>query len=362
MSKYYVSICLIINNDHAYIREWLDYHKSIGVDHFYITDNKSEPPLKSLLSNEIEAGIVTYRYDTRTRPQVNVYNECIKQYKNESKWIAFIDSDEFLVFKRHSRIQDFLKDYESFGAVSIAWYLFGSNGHFHKQTSVIRSYTTRVDQNSIPEKSRTRIHGIQSHFKTIIQPLYVLDYYIHCVVKHVPGYFTVDEKKRPVEGPFPNKFGVSTELSQLNHYIIRSHEDFQDKSKRTGGNHPQPRPWDFFFEVNFNCKVRDTQILNKTEPCQILDSPPKVPCDPSNFNWIAYLINNPDVAVVNCTQQFALTHWYKYGKLEKRSYQSSIPFNWNKYTERYPHLNLKTEEAALKHYITVGRKEGKDAS
>lgn len=53
---HYSSICLIVHGDHAYIREW--------IDHFYITDNRSNPPLRDVIQDYIKQGIVAYRYDT----------------------------------------------------------------------------------------------------------------------------------------------------------------------------------------------------------------------------------------------------------------------------------------------------------
>lgn len=39
-----------------------------------------------------------------------------------------------------------------------------------------------------------------------------------------------------------------------------------------------------------------------------------------NFDWINYLKLNPDVAKVNNTQQFAISHWLNHGKSEGRIY------------------------------------------
>ncbi len=33
-------------DEHASICEWLAYHRSIGVGHFYVYDDRSRPPLK----------------------------------------------------------------------------------------------------------------------------------------------------------------------------------------------------------------------------------------------------------------------------------------------------------------------------
>jgi hypothetical protein len=352
MPKYYLSFCLIVRDDQAYIREWVDYHRSIGVDHFYITDNKSQPPLRETLKDYIASGLVTYKYDTRDHPQVAVYNECIQQHKNDSTWIAFFDVDEFLVLKKHSSLKNFLKDYEAFGALSVVWYLFGSNGHLRKQASIRQSYTTRVD-------------NYDNHFKTIVQPKRVLRFIVHNVASHVLPYYTVDEKKRRVSAYAPIQHGTSTELCQLNHYVLRSHDDYLDKQRRGGGAnapHKVGRSWDFFFNINFRCIIEDRQILQRGTPCRRLESPPPIPHDPPDFNWVAYLINHPDISAVECSQKYALIHWYNYGRKEKRSYQSTTTFNWKNYVNRYHLTSITTEEAALRHYLLVGRKNNHNSA
>ena len=39
--KFYVSICAIFKNESMYMKEWIEYHRIIGVDHFYLYNNFS---------------------------------------------------------------------------------------------------------------------------------------------------------------------------------------------------------------------------------------------------------------------------------------------------------------------------------
>src|ERR1700690_1902919 len=36
--KYFFSVCALIKNEAKYLKEWLEYHLLIGVDHFYLYD------------------------------------------------------------------------------------------------------------------------------------------------------------------------------------------------------------------------------------------------------------------------------------------------------------------------------------
>ena len=263
---FYVSICLIVRDDHRYIEEWISYHRLIGIDHFYITDNKSQPPLKSILQPYIDQGLVTYRYDTRDRPQHLVYNECLKAHGKDNKWIAFIDSDEFLVLKKNRNIKEFLRNYEKYGAVAVNWYLFGSNGYKKRQKSVINSYKKRL--------------CFSTHSKVIIRPNRCLSICVHRVQRHTPGYYTVYEDftrrrggqranvklKRKISNiaeviQRKSQKNPRTNLIQLNHYFLRSKQDFKDKLKRGGGIHAHNRNMNTFHNIDKLSTVYDDTII-----------------------------------------------------------------------------------------------------
>lgn len=227
--KYYISLCLIIKGDHDYIREYLDYYFLLGFNHVYLTDNNSNPPLKDIIQDFIDKGFVTYKYDNRKYAQKIVYNECLNQHRDDSKWIAFFDSDEFLVLKKHDNVIDFLKPYEPYGALSICWYNFGSSNHIKKQKSIIQSYYYRSNRSC--------------YYKTIVQTQFVDEFEIHNVCKHKLGFYTVDEQQRKVQGPCT--IYQATKFSQLNHYVIRSFTDFQQKVVRGSAYSRGAKPPDF---------------------------------------------------------------------------------------------------------------------
>lgn len=294
---HYISLCLIIKNDHDYIREHVDYYFLIGFDHIYLTDNDSKPPLNIILQDYIDRGLVTYRHDARKALQISVYNDCIQQHRNDSKWIAFFDSDEFLVLKKDSTVIDLLKRYEAYAALSVCWYNFGSSNHIKKQKSIIQSYTLRSNKSC--------------YYKTIVQPKFIISYDIHNVAKHKPGYFTVDEQCHKVTGPLT--MYQTTEFCQLNHYVTRSFEDYQQKVARGSVAGSAPKPANFFDSINALSTVADICIFDFLYP--------KYHNFLSNyFDWQSYLINNPEVAAVSNTKEYALEHWYTLGKIEKHSY------------------------------------------
>lgn len=54
---YSVSIVAILKNEAPYIREWIQYHLLVGIQHFYLHDNESTDDVYSILKPFINDGI-----------------------------------------------------------------------------------------------------------------------------------------------------------------------------------------------------------------------------------------------------------------------------------------------------------------
>ena len=131
--QYRVAICAIFKNEAPYLREWIEFHKIVGVDHFYMYNNNSTDHFEEVLKPYVESGDVTlipWPYD---QAQMQCYKDCVKRFRHETKWLGFIDLDEFVVPKSTDDIYTFLRPFErSRGSVAIYWRLFGSSGRFDR--------------------------------------------------------------------------------------------------------------------------------------------------------------------------------------------------------------------------------------
>ena len=57
------------------------------------------------------------------RPQLHVYDTCIRRFRARHRWMAFIDADEFVVL-RSPLVPDLpalLADFEDFGGLAVNW-------------------------------------------------------------------------------------------------------------------------------------------------------------------------------------------------------------------------------------------------
>lgn len=238
--KYEVAICCIAKNEDAYLVEWIEYHLLIGVTRFYIYDNESAVPIATTLDSYIRKGIVKVELIPGRKKQIAAHKHCLANYGRECQWIAFIDVDEYIVPKNDTcNLVEFLNAYNKFGGLAIHWLLFGSNGHLEPpSTTQINSYTRRS----------LKTHEMNCHIKTIVQPKHV---------KWVPkdphhfgfrfGKYCVNENFEKVKGPLAEH---TSNKIQLNHYFVRSLEEFKAKVARGRADVDEMRTVDEFYEVN----------------------------------------------------------------------------------------------------------------
>lgn len=125
--KYQLSACAFFKNEAAYLKEWIEYHQMVGVDHFYLYDNGSNDRSVNVLAPYIKRGLVTFlswpdRFvqcdDSRLAQwalstQVTAYENAIRCFAvKESEWLVFLDIDEFLVPVHANSICEVLENHK----------------------------------------------------------------------------------------------------------------------------------------------------------------------------------------------------------------------------------------------------------
>jgi len=135
--QYDISICTIFQNEAPYLKEWIDYHRGIGVDHFVLYNNDSKDNFEEVLSHYINAGIVEVHYWPDLWPetffgvgcQPAAYRDGLSRLNGKSKWVCFIDTDEFILPMQEENLKICLKNhYEEHFAIYVNWLLFGTSG------------------------------------------------------------------------------------------------------------------------------------------------------------------------------------------------------------------------------------------
>ena len=244
--KYYLSICAVMKNEGPYLREWLEFHRIVGVEHFYLYDNDSSDETRAVISPYVRNRDITIHYWPEHPVQLKAYMHCITSYRDESFWIAFIDLDEFLVPVATQTLPEFLRDFEHYGGVGVNWLMYGNSGHATRPQGLqIENYIYRSDA----------AWNSNRHIKSIVNPRLVKSpRNPHCF-RYVQGYGAVNENKEPVDGSMTKTNSI--QKARINHYFTRSTEESRIKMERGNPDSNYKRPWNDFERLNRN-DVLDT--------------------------------------------------------------------------------------------------------
>lgn len=219
--RHYLAVCAIAKNEGPYMKEWIDWHKGQGVEKFYIYDNESTDCTKEVLAPYIESGTVDYTYFPGRRKQLAAYDDCIERHRFDTRWLAVIDLDEFIVPVKDGSIPEFLRRMEKFSSVEINWLCYGSGGAKKKAPGGVME---RFRRHSIPT------HRLNTHVKSIIDPRRV------CTMTGCHEAARLYGKSADSHGNILKKgFGDRTpqqDVIRINHYAVRSLEEFQEKRLR----------------------------------------------------------------------------------------------------------------------------------
>ena len=236
-TRHGVAIVTHLKNEESYIAEWVLFHKAVGIRHFFIYDNGSTDRTLDILSDLLARteltvipwifGLKDVRNDQLLNSQVVAFAHAIRNFGSDFRWMAFIDTDEFLLPKTGRTVEEALKGASDFPNISLPWHMFGTSGHVRRPDGpVLLNYTMRASD------PMSRLKNA-SNFKCIVDPCAVSEVSVHHFKTIEYGdttsndagmTFSLKERKKPEF--YSNKF------LQLNHYYTKSREELEKKLSR----------------------------------------------------------------------------------------------------------------------------------
>jgi hypothetical protein len=219
----YLSICAIYRDESPYLREWVEFHRLVGVERFFLYNNLSEDDHRDVLAPYVREGLVLVHEWPHYPAQLQAYDDCLKAHRHDSRWIAFIDLDEFLFSSTLEPVPAILRDYEKHPGVVVNWVMFGTSGHVTKPPGlVIENYLRRKDYSNVMEE----------HVKCVVDPVRTTGPGVSAHWFRYQEGYAVNEEYRP-QDQMPFSF-APTAFSRLrvNHYARKSEEEYQRKIGR----------------------------------------------------------------------------------------------------------------------------------
>jgi hypothetical protein len=226
--KAYLAACTIYRDDADYLGEWIEFHRLVGVERFVLYDNGSTDDHGDVLAPYLEEG-AAIRHEWpmpflgengRPRAMVQAFEHCVGAHRDDARWIAFLDVDEFLFSPTGAVLPELLPTYERFPGVLVERAEFGSSGHTAKPHGlVIENY---VERRELRPDDRAQ-------YKTILDPARAA----RCRNAHKFVYHEgvpVDEEMSPVTRLRRNP--DSRSRFKIHHYASKSLEERRRKAQK----------------------------------------------------------------------------------------------------------------------------------
>jgi hypothetical protein len=211
-----LSICTIFQNDAPYLKEWIEFHRELGVKRFYLYNNLSTDNYKEVLKPYIKKRIVKlidwpFSYESLSewdQIQIAAYENAVKLSKGKTKWLAILDTDEFLFPVHDNSLPQFLRRFESseeIGGICVNWVMYGT------------SHVAKIPEDRLLIETLVLSNGEgDNHFKSIVRPERVSVVCSPHYVRYKKGFSHFKPSGKRNRAPF-----VEIDNIRINHYWSR---------------------------------------------------------------------------------------------------------------------------------------------
>lgn len=224
-----LSIISIFRNEDRFLKEWIDFHRVVGVDHFYLFNNGSHDEYLAVLQPYIDKGIVElYDWPKQSHGiqqewidiQCAAFRQAIDQSKGQSKWVATIDTDEFLFPTQQDNLVEFLEDYDDCSSLVINWQNFGT------------SNVKRVPKDELMIGMLVHQSPVNCEINTFAKSIFKPEAIKYCSQPHTMDNYSwaygVDSDKNIFDWKHHMSHPILVDKIRINHYWSRDDDFFQE--------------------------------------------------------------------------------------------------------------------------------------
>lgn len=268
-------VACAMKDEAPYILEWVAYNRVIGFDRIVIGSNDSsdgtDKILAALADNEI-IHHVTNKVRSHEAPQHAFYEKLQKiDVFRDVEWLAIIDADEFInIHVGQGFLDDLILAASGADIVQLNWAVFGDNGHkFFADVPVIERFTKRIaEKNRINAgckcltRQPQRFERLRNHNPAAYLGSEALSVFSGGgkLRRYAPN-INLTEALQYTEAE-----NVNFKIAQINHYAIKSSQEYSLRQVRGNGGLPasrisQQRYDDKYFSLRSRAAVEDVSIL-----------------------------------------------------------------------------------------------------
>lgn len=263
-----------MRNEGPYLLEWLAHHRAAGISDFLIYSNDCEDGTEAMLDRLAGAGVLRHH---RQPGGPNVQWRALKDAEAQPEtraadWITVIDCDEYINLRSPlGDIPQMLSQLGNAEAITLPWRLFGSGGavragdaptteRFTRAAPAPCAYPVAASFFKTLFRRAGRFHRLGIHRPRQRDP-----------ARHGPAVWVDGSGAALPEGFAANQARINlhglppaSALVQLNHYSLRSAEEFMVKRTRGLPNRGRALDLAYWVERNLNT-IEDRSIARMAE-------------------------------------------------------------------------------------------------
>lgn len=153
----------MFRDEGSHLAEWIEYHRLVGVSHFWLYDNDSVDDGREVLAPYVAMGIVDLFswpnnavvgdvLSVRRARQLDAVRDGITRSRGKVEWIAHVDVDEFLLPMRNKSVPQCLeRHFAQASGVYVNWRMFGTSGVEIPRGQPLLAKLTECSRRSHPE-------------------------------------------------------------------------------------------------------------------------------------------------------------------------------------------------------------------
>ena len=274
-----------VRGDNDRLREWCLHYINLGFDKIILYDNNpkgGENPLDVVYDLKQFITYVDKRGDETKGKQMKYYSEALFLFKDQFDWIAFFDSDEYLVLNKDLLIKEYLSRdmFKDVDCIHVNWKMYNSGDRLFEDPdlSTFENYPTPMPLDfhygyKFPENNHIKsiVHSSHCRDKTVI-----FNHPHYCMTWSGQTLTAVTASGHPCPNMYP-WVAYDYEYAELRHYQLRTVDKFC--FKRLGGRgmimfdgaiYDPKKEIDRFFAYNKKTPEREQYIKNiKRLVCKI---------------------------------------------------------------------------------------------
>ena len=260
-TKIKVAMCTVCKRENKYIKHFIEYHKKLGYNHFYLYDRNDIGDEKltdvQAVRDGIKEGFITVIpfHDPASAFAAHSYYDCYENYSSLYDWLSFFDVDEYLVLEpRNSSIQDFLDNprYNNCENIQFNWRVFTDNEKLdYEDKPLIERFPVESDYKYERKHIKSTIRGKLDYnkFKRNESP--------HSVYDNIKACTCSGKETNTEYYTWP----ADLEYASLNHYVTKTVREFFEKRYRERGDPDKMdsayKSYGFYYFFRINKKTKE---------------------------------------------------------------------------------------------------------